>query len=372
MVDGRINVLVISTNGILKDGITAWLVATFGAMDLKGLSVTTVAFDGVERVVVEEVEAAGVEVVTLPSRQHDLRAYSRALKCLLESGHFDVVHVCCNSALAAIELVQARRSAVGMRIAHSHNTMCSHRVANLLLNPLFQSSLTERYACGRDAGKWLFGNRPFTVIPNGKNLPMYGFDLEARKTARKELGLAEGETAYGHVGGFNEQKNHVKLVKVFAELYRRDSSRRLFLIGDGHLMHEVKEKVGILGIAGAVSFLGRRDDAPRLLNGFDCMVFPSLHEGFPNVVLEWQLNGLPVVMSDTITDECVITPLVSQVPLNASSAEWADAVERAMAGHGRAADSEAARKAAKAAGYDIHENAAMLRGLYLEGVERCK
>ena len=129
-----------------------------------------------------------------------------------------------------------------MRIAHSHNTMCSHRVANLLLNPLFQSSLTERYACGRDAGKWLFGNRPFTVIPNGKNLPMYGFDLEARKTARKELGLAEGETAYGHVGGFNEQKNHVKLVKVFAELYRRDSSRRLFLIGDGHLMHEVRER----------------------------------------------------------------------------------------------------------------------------------
>ena len=42
-----------------------------------------------------------------------------------------------------------------------------------------------------------------------------------------------------------------------------------------------------------------------------------------------------------------------------------------MAGRDRVAESAAARLAAKAAGYDIHENAAMLRRLYLEGVERC-
>lgn len=372
MPDRRINILVISTNGILKDGITAWLMATFGAMDLEGLSVTTVAFDSVDPGVADDVEAAGVEVVNLPSRQHDLLAYSRALKRLLSSRSFDVVHVCCNSALAAIELVQAKRSAVGMRIAHSHNTMCSHRVANLLLGPLFQSSLTDRFACGRDAGEWLFGNRPFTVIPNGKDLPAYGFDPQVREDVREELGLAEGEVAIGHVGGFNEQKNHVKLVEVFAKLYRRDSSSRLFLIGEGRLMPEVKEKAGALGIAGAVSFLGRRDDVPRLLNAMDCMAFPSLYEGFPNVVLEWQLNGLPVVMSDTITDECAITQLVSQMALGASPSAWADAVEHAMEGRDRAADSADARRAAKAAGYDIYENAATLRRLYLEGVERCK
>lgn len=372
MLDRRINVLVISTNGILKDGITAWLVATFGAMDLEGLSVTTVAFDGVEPGVAEDVEAAGVEVVTLPSRQYDLWAYSRALKRLLESRRFDVVHVCCSSTLAAIELIQARRSAVGMRIAHSHNTMCSHRVANLLLNPLFQLSLTDRYACGRGAGKWLFGNRPFTVIPNGKDLSTYSFDSRVRKAVRKELGLDEGDVAIGHVGGFNEQKNHAKLVEAFAELYRRDYTRRLFLIGNGHLMPEVKEKAEKLSVAEAVCFLGRRDDVPRLLNGLDCMVLPSLYEGFPNVVLEWQLNGLPVVMSDAIADECAITSLVSQMPLNAPAVEWADAVERAMAGRDRATDSEAARRAAKAEGYDIRENAATLRRLYLEGVERCK
>lgn len=372
MADDCINVLVISTNGILKDGITAWLVATFSSMDLDGLSVTAVAHDAAERSVIEEVEAARVEVVTLPSRQGNLPAYSRALKSLLESRHFDIVHVCCNSALAVIELVLARKCGVGMRVAHSHNTMCSHRIANFLLNPLFQFNLTDRYACGRDAGKWLFGDRPFTVIPNGKNLPTYGFDSHARKVVREEFDIAEGETAFGHVGSFNEQKNHVKLIEIFAELHRRDCSRRLFLIGDGNLLPEIKEKVKELGFAEAVRFLGRRDDVPRLLNGFDCMVFPSLYEGFPNVVMEWQLNGLPVVMSDTITDECVITSLVSRVPLEAGADKWADAIERSMMNHFRAADSLSARKDAKSAGYDIKENAAMLRRLYFEGVERCK
>ena len=131
-------------------------------------------------------------------------------------------------------------------------------------------------------------------------------------------------------------------------------------------MREVKEKAMALGVADVVRFLGRRTDVPHLLNAMDCMVLPSLYEGFPNVVLEWQLNGLPVVMSDIVTDECAITSLVSQVSLSAPASEWAEVVEHAMSGRSRADDSAAARKVAKAAGYDIRENAMMLRRLYLE------
>lgn len=365
-----IKVLCLSTNGIMVDGITSWMKSTFFAMDLGGLEVTTTAFEGCPSDVVDSVRHCGIEVVTVPSRKKQPLRYINAFRDLLWERNFDVIHVCCNSAMAAFELAEAKKRVVRMRIAHSHNTMCSHRVASCLLNPLFQASVTDRYACGIDAGKWLFGNRPFTVIPNGKDLAVYAFSPEDREAARMDLGLSEGEVAFGHVGGFNEQKNHGKLIEVFAELYRRDSSRRLFLIGEGQLMPEVEEKAKDLGAAGAVRFLGRRDDVPRLLNAMDCMVFPSLYEGFPNVVLEWQLNGLPVVMSDAITDECAITALVSQMPLAASSAAWADAVERAMAGRGRAANSADAQLAAKVAGYDIYENAAMLRRLYFEGVER--
>lgn len=367
-----IKILVMSTNGILRDGITSWLVSTFGAMNLDGFEVTTIAFKGVIADIVDEVEATGLDVVTLPHRQNDAKAYARAFKYLLASRHFDVIHVCCNSALAVFELLEAKKHGVRMRIAHSRNTMCSHCAANTLLNPLFQSSITDRCACGNDAGKWLFGGRSFTVIPNGKDLKTYVFSQDVRLVVRDELGLMDGEIAFGHVGGFNEQKNHLKLLDCFAEFYRRDPTSKLFLVGEGDLQNSVKEKAEALGIANRVHFLGRRDDVPRLLNAMDCMVLPSLYEGFPNVVLEWQLSGLPVVMSDTITNECAITSLVSQASLAASAVEWADAVEAAMAGRDRMADSVSAHEAAKAKGYDIHESAAMLRHLYLEGAAKCR
>ena len=367
-----IRVLCLSTNGIMVDGITSWMKSTFSAMDLNGLEISTTAFEECPSDVIDSVRRCGIEVIIVPNRKKRPLKYMLAFRDLLRTGHFDVIHVCCNSAMAAFELAVAKKCVSRMRIAHSRNTMCSHRFASFLLNPLFQTCVTDRYACGEDAGKWLFGKRSFTVIPNGKNLSAYGFSSEVRKAVRKELGLADDEIAFGHVGGFNEQKNHIKLLEVFAELRQRNASSKLFLVGEGRLIHEVEETAEALGVAEFISFLGRRDDVPRLLNGLDCMIFPSLYEGFPNVVLEWQLNGLPIVMSDTITDECVITPLVSQVSLDSSACEWADAVDRAMKGRDRVDASYTARKAAKAAGYDIYENAALLRRLYLEGAKRCK
>ena len=46
---GNKKILVMSTNGILRDGITSWLIATYGAMDLTGLEVSTIAFEDADK-----------------------------------------------------------------------------------------------------------------------------------------------------------------------------------------------------------------------------------------------------------------------------------------------------------------------------------
>lgn len=361
-----------STNGIKIDGITSWMMATFGAMSLNGVHITTTAFEGCRDEICDAVQNVGIEVLTVPNRKQHPYEYMLSFRKLIRSGNYDIIHVCCNSAMATFELLEAKKACVGMRIAHSHNTMCNHRVASFLLNPLFQSVITDRYACGRDAGKWLFGKRSFTVIPNGKDLSAFSFSPAIRFSARKALGVGADEFVLGHVGSFNNQKNHAKLIEIFNRVLMRMPNAVLMLVGEGPLMSSVKAQVEAIGIASHVHFLGHREDVPSLLNAMDCMVFPSLYEGFPNVVLEWQLNGLPVVMSSAITDECVITPLVSQISLEASADSWADAIESAMLFRDRAFDSSDAVVSAKAAGYDIYENASMLRRLYFEGVARCK
>ena len=144
----------------------------------------------------------------------------------------------------------------------------------------------------------------------------------------------------------------------------------LVLIGDGGLFPEMQELARKLGVGSSVLFLGRRPDVPFLLNALDCMILPSLYEGFPNVVLEWQINGLPCIVSDSVTRECAVTPLVRFASLSEPASAWAAYVEEAFFQSNRELDSKQAARTASEAGYDITKNAAMLRTLYLKGVSR--
>lgn len=367
-----VKVLLVCTGGIKNDGITSWAIQTFGAMDKTGLDLTTVAWEDSPEDAVERVESSGFTVVRLPNRKTHLREYLHSFDELLKRG-FDVVHACGSSSLLGMELSLAKRAGTGMRIAHSHNTVCSHRVADRILRPLLYNAATDLIACGMDAGSWLFAKKRFSVIPNGKDPVSFRFDSVKRQRVREMLGINDDTIAIGHVGRINEQKNHSFLLNVFKSFLTSNSEARLYLIGDdGGLMSEVRKRVRELGLQDKVLFLGRRTDVSELLNGMDCMVFPSLYEGFPNVVVEWQYNGLPCVISDTITDECAVTPLVDRMSLKKSPDDWAAVVERKLSYSDRANDSTRASEALRASGYDVNENAKMLKRLYLKGVERNK
>ncbi len=350
---------------------------TVSAMDRDGIQIETVAWKGTDPRIVEAAEGCGIRVNHLPSRQRDLPGYCRGLSRLMERGGFDMVHVCGSSGLMGVELLLALFVKVPVRICHSHNTSCRHRLLDRALRPIMYACATDFVACGTDAGRWLFGDRRFTVIPNGKDLELYRYDEGERQTVRTELGITTDQVVIGHVGRFNEQKNHAKLLEVFSELRRRSRKYLLVLVGDGALFEDVKGKVARLGLSGSVLFLGFRSDVPKLLNAMDCMVLPSLYEGFPNVVVEWQVNGLPCVISDSVTRECALTPLVCFQPLEASPIVWANAVESALlSGASRIARSRESVIAAIGSGYDIRKSSSKLRAFYLSrcpgnGLDAC-
>lgn len=71
---------------------------------------------------------------------------------------------------------------------------------------------------------------------------------------------------------------------------------RVLLVGDGPERGRLERLTHTLNLAAnTVSFLGRRDDVPRLLAQSDIFCLTSQHEGFPNVVLEAMAARLPVV-----------------------------------------------------------------------------
>ena len=58
---------------------------------------------------------------------------------------------------------------------------------------------------------------------------------------------------------------------------------------------ELGEQISALGLEGSVRLLGEQKDLPKVWHEVDCLVSTSYGEGFPNVIAEAILSGVPVV-----------------------------------------------------------------------------
>lgn len=361
-------VLVIPTGGLRREGITSSILALVRAMDRSGLDVRIAAVYNNEADVVEEFRSLGCEVVETPDRRSDTLGYTRFIFRYMKGNDIDVVHVHGSSSVMAIELRLAQLAGVKERIAHSRNTKSDDPRRDRLLRPIFRGSWTRALACGRDAGKWLFESKPFEVFHNGHDLDRFSFDPAARDVMRKKLGLGSDDRAVGFVGNINYVKNPTYLLEVFSSLIGDGEPSRLFIIGEGPDRAKVEKLSSELSLDGLVAITGRVSNVSDYLQAMDFMLLPSLFEGLPNVVLEWQASGLPCLVSDVVTGECAVSDLVEFRSIGEEPEAWAARI-RAQLGSVSLAEREGRSAAACIAlrrnGFEVNEEAKRLRNIYL-------
>ena len=75
-----------------------------------------------------------------------------------------------------------------------------------------------------------------------------------------------------------------------------------------------------------ISFLGESSNVNKLINVFDVGVFPSLFEGFGIAVLEMQINGLPLVVSDNFPSEINLTDNIRFLSLDETVKYWCETI----------------------------------------------
>jgi glycosyltransferase involved in cell wall biosynthesis len=135
------------------------------------------------------------------------------------------------------------------------------------------------------------------VVYNGVDIARFQ-DRSGRDATRAELGLAAETVVIVYHGRLVEQKNPDALLRVAERIAATRHDVLLLVVGDGPCRARMESEAREKGFAGAVRFLGRRDDIPRLLAASDIAVLPSFKEGFSNALIEALAAGLPVVATD--------------------------------------------------------------------------
>ena len=356
-------ILQIPTGGLFSDGILSCIVEYMTAMDRSGMDIRVLATNNPDESIVQRVENSGCKVVSIPYRKKNIVKYLYVLRRYIAKEKIDIVHVHGSSAIMSVELLAAKLAGCKVRIAHSHNTTCENKKVDQMIRPLFNKLYTERFACGQEAGKWMFGTQSFMVIPNGRSLQKYEYNSEKRVQYRNKLNVPANAFIIGHVGRFNDQKNHEYLIRIFSEFYKKNPNAYLVLIGTGDTVDKTKRQVIEQGLESQVIFTGAINNVSDYLSAFDVMLLPSLYEGLPLVVIEWQISGLPCIISDTITKECAITSLVKYESIKELPAVWVKDIEEFKI-ENRDINREAILNAMRIAGYDIDEGARKLREIY--------
>lgn len=365
----KVKILLVSTTSFArKEGISTVILDYFGRFDKNCFQIDVAAAGVCCEQLEKEFAQNGIAVRYLPSRRKKTLSYLRALHRLFAKERYDAIYVHGSSAIMSMELCIAWLCGCQVRAVHSHNTTCRQKKADRLLRPFFYALYTDAFACGLDAGKWLYGNRPFRIVKNGRDVEKYRFDPTIRKKVRGTLGLKDETLSIGHVGNFNVQKNQSYLLDVLQQVLTYRPDAKLYLMGDGEKRNEVRQKAEAAGLEDSVVFTGSIGNVEEMLQAMDVMLLPSLHEGLPLVAIEWQIAGLPCILSDTVTRECSFTEQVRFMPLSVGHKEWAKAIME-LVSRDRAADAQTAMKLAAEKGYDIDKNAAELQAFF---AERCR
>lgn len=319
----------------------------------------------------DEIRQLGGKIFIVPNVKKNYFGYVKAFKKILAEGNYDVVHVNMLSASNIVPLRLAKAAGVKKVIAHSHNGSTPgliRKVMHRMNQPKIFGYANVLLACGNEAAKFMFGEKycdknEVSVVANAIDVEKHLFSEGERDALRGVLGW-EDSLVIGHVGRFGVQKNHAAIVEIFREVVKLEPKARLCLVGDGELRLEIEQKLKEYGIYEKVHFAGVQREVWRYLSAMDVFLFPSLFEGLPFVLVEAQANGLPCVVSDTVSEEAFLTDEVTTLSLQQCYADWAEKIID-YSKHIRP-DIDETRDVLKRAHFDIDVEAERLLRLYQE------
>ena len=260
---------------------------------------------------------------------HDLVTYNSFLSKLFAENDYDYLWFNNTSKVNIMLPVFAKKNGLKI-ITHPHGVKNEEKGLKLLLFRTF-NKLHERkmlslvdipFACSREAADIYYGDTALRervlIMHNGINVDTFSFNQTSRNLFRDKLGLEESDILLGTVGRLTAVKNYPFIINVLSRL---KDEYKLIIIGDGEEKDTLQNMIIDKNLSNRCFLLGSKKNVADYLSAMDCFLLPSFNEGMPFSIVEAQCEGLPCIVSDTLTREVAITDLVNYASINDEN-EW--------------------------------------------------
>ncbi|WP_163538992.1 glycosyltransferase [Gracilibacillus sp. YIM 98692] len=281
----------------------------------------------------DEVIRLGGKIHRITPRKNNLVKNIQEIENFFKNYHNDykIIHIH-QGVLNLSFLKKAKKYNIPVVIAHSHGINKNHLKYLKIYNqfyakPTISYLATDYFSCSEKMVNHIFNDNilkseEYYLMRNAIDTEKFKFEMNNRKKLREKYQL-ENKFIIGHVGTFLEVKNHEFIIDTFKEITNIKDHSVLMLIGDGKLKDRIINKVNEMNLSDKVIFLGLRNDVNELMSLMDGLIFPSLYEGYPLVLIEAQTSGLQCFISDSIDGGIKLTNLINFLSLKERPIDWA-------------------------------------------------
>ena len=140
----------------------------------------------------------------------------------------------------------------------------------------------------------------FSIIHNG--IDFSGMEQNMNKEVvlekLKSKGVKEDSLIIGGVFRLVQEKRPKLWVDSVAEVIRVNDNSHAIIVGNGGMFEQISSYIDELGLTDRIHLVGQTRDVKSWLEEMDVFLLTSIVEGLPNVLIEAQAFGVPVITTD--------------------------------------------------------------------------
>lgn len=308
-------------------GIESFLLNVYKLMDRKKVQFDFIEYGEEERGFDYKFKELGSKIYKIPDRKKHPILARKELELILKKEKYSVVHLHKNSLSEIGALEVCKKVGVPTIILHSHNSSRDNKLLVFLHKfnkARIDLNTIKKFSCSKKAANWLYGSmKDVKIVKNGIQTDRFDFDNEKRNILRNELKINDC-IVLGNVGRLTEQKNPLFVLDIITKI--KLDNIKLLWVGDGPLHKQMDSRIKKLGLSDKVIMTGTVANPEDYYQVMDIFLMPSKYEGFPIAAVEAQCSGLPVILSNSITDEVILSDNVRMEDVS-NETGWVLAIE---------------------------------------------